>query len=275
MSPKKEAATYTHGHHSSAVNDHARRGATDSAAFLIPHLKPDFKILDVGCGPGTISTDLAALVPQGHLTGVDAVTAVLDQARTSAQSRGVTNISFDHADANDLPFPDNTFDVVFCHQVLQHVASPVAVLSEMRRVARPGGIVAAREADYAAFSWYPEPPLIDRWRELYFAVARANGGEPSAGRYLVKWARDAGFRSEEIEATWNCWRYAGERAKGFSESHGGRILQPGFLGTATKNGLATGEEVKAISKAWAEWGSQEDAFIAIPNSEILCWKGSP
>jgi ubiquinone/menaquinone biosynthesis C-methylase UbiE len=274
MAAKKETATYTHTHHSSAVGDHARRGATDSAGFLLSHIQPHFKILDVGCGPGTISADLAALVPEGHLTGVDAVEAVLDQARKTTASRGITNITFQHADANALPFDDNTFDVAFNHQVLQHVGAPVDVLSEMRRVVKPGGIVASREANYASFCWYPEAPLLDRWLELYSKVARANGGEPDAGRYLFKWARDAGFKAEEIDATWECWRWSGERVKGFSESHGGRILQSGFLNTATKNGFATKEEVKKISEAWFEWGVQEDAYIAIPNSQILCRKSA-
>jgi len=274
MSTIKEQATYSHGHHASVVNDHARRGAADSAGFLLPHIKPTFTILDVGCGPGTITADLAALVPQGHVTGVDAVASVLTQAWETASSRGVTNIDFQHVDANALPFADNAFDVVFCHQVLQHVGSPVSVLSEMRRVAKASGIVAAREADYCAFSWYPEPPLIDRWRALYLAVTRANGGEPKAGRYLHVWARRAGFAPKDVDATWDCWRYAGERAKQFSESHGGRILQPGFLNTALREGLASEDEVKQISKAWLEWGVQEDAFIGIPCGQILCRKAS-
>jgi len=274
MATKKEQATYSHGHHTSVVTDHARRGAADSAGFLIPHIKPTFKIIDVGCGPGSITADLAELVPQGHVTGVDAVSSVLTQARENAASRGLTNIEFQHLDANSLPFADNTFDVVFCHQVLQHVGSPVSVLSEMRRVAKIDGFVAAREADYSAFAWYPEPPLIDQWRTLYIAVARANGGEPNAGRYLHVWARKAGFKPEEIEATWDCWRYSGERAKQFSESHGGRILQPSFLNTALREDLATEDEVKQISQAWFEWGVQEDAFIGIPHGQILCSKGS-
>lgn len=276
MAQAKETAKYTHGHHSSVVNDHARRRATDSAAFLLPHIKPHFEILDVGCGPGTITADLADLVPDGHVTGLDSVSSVLDQARSFAESRGLTKerLTFQHHDANALPFPDGTFDVVFCHQVLQHVGAPVAVLKEMRRVAKPGGIVAAREADYASFAWYPEPPLLDRWRELYGVVMKANGGEPNAGRYVHVWAKQAGFAQQEIETTWHAWRYGGVRAQQFASSWHGRALQPGFMGTAVKEGLATEDEVKQISEAWAEWGRHEDAFVGIPNGEILCRKSN-
>jgi ubiquinone/menaquinone biosynthesis C-methylase UbiE len=270
MAMKKETATYTHTHHSTAVNDHARRGATDSAGFLIPHIQPKFSILDVGCGPGTITADLAELVPNGNVIGVDRVEAVLEQARQNAQARGSTNLTFQQSDANALPFEANTFDVVFCHQVLQHVGAPVEVLREMARVAKPGGIVAAREANYASFAWYPEPPLLDKWQQLYTQVTRANGGEPNAGKYLFKWARDAGFAAEDIEATWDTWRYAGQRAEQFSKSHGGRITQSGFLNTAVSKGYASKEEVEAIQQAWYEWGVQEDAYIAIPNAQILC-----
>lgn len=272
MSQAKEKAAYTHGHHSSVVNHHARRGAADSAAFLIPHIKPNSKILDVGCGPGSISVDFAALVPEGHITGVDFVASVIDQAKQHAASKGVSNIDFQHQDANALPFPDNSFDIVTCHQVLQHVGSPVDILSEMRRVAKPGGIVAARESDYAAFAWYPELPLIARWQSLYIAVARANGGEPNAGRYMHVWAREAGFKPEDVEVSWDCWRYVGEQAEHFAGSNTGRVLQPGFMGTAVREGLATEEEVKQISKAWNEWGGQADACIVIPCGQILCRK---
>jgi SAM-dependent methyltransferase len=272
MSLQKEKATYSHGHSAGVVTDHARRGAADSAGFLIPHIKVTSTILDVGCGPGTITADLAALVPKGHITGLDSVSSVLAKARETAASRGLTNIDFQNLDANALPFADNTFDVVFCHQVLQHVGSPVSVLAEMRRVAKSNGIVAAREADYQSFAWYPEPPLMERWRTLYISVARANGGEPNAGRRLHVWAREAGFTPEEIDATWDSWRYTGERAKQFAESHGGRILQPGFLGTATREGLATEDEIKQISQVWSEWAVQDDAFLAIPSGQILCRK---
>lgn len=272
MASRKETATYTHTHHSTAVNDHARRGAADSAGFLIPHIEPKFSILDVGCGPGSITVDFADLVPHGKVIGVDRVDSVLEQARKNAEARGSYNVEFKQSDANDLPFEDNTFDVVFCHQVLQHVGAPVDVLREMKRVAKPGGIIAAREANYASFAWYPEPPLLDRWLQLYTQVTRANGGEPNAGKYLFKWAREAGFASKDIEATWDTWRYSGERAEQFSKSHGGRITQSGFLNTAEGKGFATKAEVEEIQQAWYKWGLEEDAFIAIPNAQVLCRK---
>jgi ubiquinone/menaquinone biosynthesis C-methylase UbiE len=268
----KEQATYSHGHHKSVVEDHARRSAKDSAGYLIPYIKPTDIILDVGCGPGTITADLAALATQGKVVGCDAVESVLQQGIEHATSRGLTNVTFQKADANTLPFDDNTFDIVHCHQVLQHVKNPVVILKEMRRVVKPGGIVAAREADYKTFAWYPEPPEIARWMELYQKVARANGGEPNAGRYCHVWAREAGFELETINATWDVWRYSGVRAQQFSRSWSGRILQPGFLETAEREKFATNNEIQNISKAWEHWGDHEQAFIAIPHGEILCRK---
>ena len=268
----KEEAVYSHGHHKSVVADHARRTAKDSAAYLLPHIKPTDTILDVGCGPGTITADFAALASPGKVIGCDAVESVLEQAAEYASSLGLSNVTFQRVDANALPFDDNSFDIVHCHQVLQHVKNPVAILKEMRRVVKRGGIVAAREADYKMFAWYPEPPEIARWMELYQKVARANGGEPNAGRYCHVWAREAGFEPDEITATWDIWRYAGVRAQQFGESWSGRILQPGFSETAVRQNFANEGEIKNISEVWKRWGEHEQAFVAIPHGEIICRK---
>lgn len=99
-----ERATYTLGHHSSVVNSHARRTAQDSAAFLLPHLQPHFSVLDLGCGPGTITADLALLVPQGKVTGIDFSESVIESARAHAQGRGITNCVFETAVCNHLAF---------------------------------------------------------------------------------------------------------------------------------------------------------------------------
>lgn len=270
--PSEKAATYSHGHHASVVSHHARRTAKDSAAFLLPHIKPTFHILDVGCGPGTITADLAELVPQGNVIGIDNVASVLSQARTLVDQRNLTNVEFRQVDAaNTLPFPDDTFDVVFCHQVLQHVKDPVRLLKEMRRVAKKGtGLVAAREADYKSFAWYPEPPGLTAWGELYQRLAKANGGEPNAGRYLRRWARDAGFATGQITTSWSSWSYEGDGARHWGEAWRERALYSNFATGVLMHHLGTEEDLQAISEAWGLWAEDEDAFIAVPNGEILC-----
>lgn len=265
----KEQATYSHGHHSSVVKSHALRTAQDSAGFLVPHIKPIDNILDVGCGPGSITVDLARLVPQGKVTGVDAVESVLDQARELATSRGLTNITFESVDANNLPYPDNSFDIVYCHQVLQHVKDPISILKEMRRVAKPGGIVAARESDYLSFAWYPEHQGISRWAQLYQEVAKANGGEPNAGRVMHTWARKAGFDPEHIQNTVTSWCYTGQRAIIWANSWADRALYSEFNTTAKKHNLTNDEGMQKISDAWKEWATMEDLWFAIPSGEML------
>ena len=101
------------------------------------------------------------------------------------RARGQANIVFATSDVHALDFPDDTFDVVHAHQVLQHVADPVQALREMRRVCKPGGVVGVRDSDYAGFIWFPQLPALDRWMTLYVTAARANGGEPDAGRRLL------------------------------------------------------------------------------------------
>src|SRR3984893_16116494 len=177
-------AVYTHGHHESRLRWHAVRTAETSAGYLLPHLRPGLSVLDVGCGPGTITADLAARVSPGQVTAIEMTEDALDLARTEAQARGQSNIDFVTSDVHALDLPDDTFDIVHAHQVLQHVADPVQALREMRRVCQPGGIVAARDADYAGVTWFPQLPALDRWMTLYSAAARANGGQPDARRRL-------------------------------------------------------------------------------------------
>ncbi|HSR21945.1 MAG TPA: methyltransferase domain-containing protein, partial [Candidatus Eisenbacteria bacterium] len=159
--PRRETI-YTHGHHDSVLRSHRWRTAENSAGYLLPHLAPGTSLLDIGCGPGTITVDLAARVEPGTVVGVDADAGVIAQAAAEARRAGV-HVEFRVADAYQLDVDDGTFDVVHAHQVLQHLRDPVTALVEMGRVCRPGGIVAARDSDYAAMTWSPAEPALDRW----------------------------------------------------------------------------------------------------------------
>ncbi|MGW0431351.1 methyltransferase domain-containing protein [Micromonospora sp. NPDC003197] len=260
---------YTHGHHESVLRSHRWRTAENSAAYLLPHLAPGMSLLDVGCGPGTITADLATRVAPGRVTAIEPIEAALGLARAEAAARGLDSIEFALADVHDLHFPDDTFDVVHAHQVLQHVADPVQALREMRRVCRPGGLVAARDSDYAAFTWYPSVPALDEWLDLYRQAARANHGEPDAGRRLLSWARTAGFT--DVTATASTWCFATpEDRQWWGGMWADRIRESDLARQLVTTGAATPADLDRISAGWQEWAAAEDGWFVILHGEILC-----
>lgn len=265
----KHQVVYTHGHHESVLRAHRRRTAEDSAGYLLPHLRPGLSVLDVGCGPGTITVDLAARVAPGQVTAVEMTDDALDLARTEARARDQANIEFATSDIHALDFPDDTFDIVHAHQVLQHVADPVQALRELRRVGKPGGIVAVRDADYAGFIWYPQLPALDHWRQLYAAAARANGGEPDAGRRLLSWAQDAGF--DDVTPSGSLWCFATPEARDWwGAMWADRIVESALARQLIDSGMATTAQLHDISSGWREWAAAPDGWLAIPHGEILC-----
>ena len=133
-------STYTHGYN--AMSDYMARRHELQARFVMPHLRSDAHVLDVGCGPGTISLSLAAHV--GRVVGVDVAEEEGARARAEASRRNTANADFRQGDGLALPFPDDAFDVVYANGVVEHVWQPVDPIREMLRVARPGGVVALR-----------------------------------------------------------------------------------------------------------------------------------
>jgi SAM-dependent methyltransferase len=264
-----ETAVYTHGHHESVLRSHRWRTAANSAAYLLGELKPHMQILDVGCGPGTITADLAEWVPQGQVTGVDTEPGIVEQARDLASERGLTNVQFATGDVHALDYPDGTFCVVHAHQVLQHVGDPVQALCELRRVCKPGGIIAVREADFGGMLWYPQIPGLDDWRELYGRVARANGGEPDAGRRLHDWARQAGFTDITSSASTWCYATPADRAW-WSDLWADRTVASSYASIAVEGRHTKTENLQRIAAAWREWGTHENGWFSVLNGEILC-----
>ena len=259
---------YTHGHHESVLRAHRWRTAENSAAYLLAHLAPGRSLLDVGCGPGTITADLAARVAPGRVTAVEITDEALQLARALARSRGQDTIDFAVGDIHALEFADDTFDVVHAHQVLQHVADPVQALRELRRVCRPGGVVAARDSDYAAFTWFPAVPELDEWLALYRSAARANGGEPDAGRRLRSWSLAAGFT--DVTATASTWCFA---APADRQWWGGMWAERILQSALTQQLLTAGHpeaDLRRISAGWRTWADQPDGWFAILHGEILC-----
>jgi ubiquinone/menaquinone biosynthesis C-methylase UbiE len=264
----RPAERYTHGHHASVVRRHQQRTAERDAAYLLPHLAPGMRLLDAGCGPGTITAGLARAVAPGEAVGVDRAAEVLELARAHASEAGITNVRFEQADVYDLPYADASFDVIHAHQVLQHLADPVAALVEMGRVLRPGGVLGVRDADYGTMSAWPRSEAIDRWLRLYHAVAEANGADADAGRRLPSWLRDAGLEVVAVTASVETFV---ERAAiadwGYSWAE--RVTRSAFAEQAVEYGLATTAKLESIAEGWRAWADAPDAFFMFVHVECV------
>lgn len=281
--------TYTHGHQEPVLRSHKWRTAANSAAYLVEHLRPGMDLLDVGCGPGTITRDLARLVSPGRVVGIDREPSVIaeagadpgfadqeDPSPAGAPGAGnaewagqlVSGVQFAVGDVYDLDFADGSFDVVHAHQVLQHLSDPVSALREMYRVLRPSGLLAVRDSDYGGFLWQPADPRLDRWRAVYHDVCTRNGADSDAGRRLPEWVRAAGFGKLSISSS--TWTFADDHDRAW---WGGlwadRTLGSSFTEQALEYGLTTRRELESMAEAWREWSKRADGIFIVLHVEVL------
>ena len=270
--PEPGGERYTHGYHPVVVGSYTRRSAEVCAAFLLPRLRADARVLDLGCGPGTITAGLARRC--GQVVGLDRSPEMVDAARDHAADCGLDNATFEVGSAYELPWDDHRFDVVYAHQVLQHLSDPVRALREARRVLRPGGLVAVRDSDYGTMVHAPVQPAIERWRELYHLVAAANGGEADAGRYLQSWVMQAGF--VDVETTVDTTVHAdADSRSAWGEMWAVRVLDSDFARHAQTHGLADQAELQEISDAFRRWAAQPDGLWAWINAQVIGTRPPP
>jgi SAM-dependent methyltransferase len=262
---------YTHGHDEAVLRSHRWRTAENSAAYLLDHLLPGMDLLDVGCGPGTLTADLAARVAPGRVVGVDAAADVVAAASEHLAEVGAAGVTLVAGDFRDpaLGLGDaGGFDVVHAHQVLQHLRDPAAALAAMAALARPGGLVAARDGDYAAMHWAPADERLDRWSDVYHAVTRRNGAEADAGRHLLGWAQAAGLA--DVTYSTSTWTFAtpGDRAW-WAALWAERITATTLATQAVDYGIATPADLADIAAGWRSWAEAPDGVFTVVHGEIL------
>ena len=249
-----EIETYTQQANPAFEAALATRTAARDAAFFARHLRPGMRVLDVGCGPGTITLGLAQLVAPGEVVGIDLQPSLIERARALAATREQTNARFEIADVYGLPFADECFDAAFGNGVLMHLAEPVRALAQIRRVLRPGGIIGIRDPDFGAVLYAPMTPTLQRWLELRVRVRQHNGGDPFLGRNQRRLLLDAGFVGVTAGASVD--------SAGTPET----IQRHGSFLKAQWVGLAR----TAVAQAWIE-PTQVDATLA----EIDAWTQRP
>nr|OQO25538.1 hypothetical protein B0A51_06576 [Rachicladosporium sp. CCFEE 5018] len=243
------------------------RTAAKQAAHILPHLKPSMTILDVSCGPGTISLGLAEAVPNGKVIGIDLNPASIKHAQELAIESGSTNATFQVGSAEDLAaFPDASFDVVHEHQLLPYMPKPVEAIREWRRVLKPGGILSLRSCSF--ITTVPElPGLVAYFTHLPKILSR-RGGDVNAGRKHATWLHEAGFDLKNARLDSVAWELSGAEGRmTFAAGAGDRLREP-----LLALGMATEKECDGIRDAWEEWKGMEEGRVIALDSAVLAWK---
>ncbi|MCT4686723.1 class I SAM-dependent methyltransferase [Vallitalea sp.] len=260
---------YSAGYNEELIRLFKNRSVYNNAKFFIPYLKNGDTILDCGSGPGTITVGLAKTNPQSHVFGIDISLEQIETARKYAEDQNVTNVIFQKGNVKNLPFEDNYFDSVFAHALLQHLANPIHVLSEIHRVLKPGGVVGIRDDDQGSLILSPYTEKMERLFRLFRDYKNYCGGDAYVGRKQKYLLREAGF--SDIIATASC-----EYDSTFEQTNKRAIIADKLLSHMNndflKLGWTTKEEILELSKTVKEWGKNQDAFDVIVWCEAVGYK---
>ena len=247
------------------------RRARDWVPSFLPHLRPGMRLLDCGCGVGSITLDLAEIVAPGPVVGVDVDPAQLEVARESARRRGLDNVSLQTASVYDLPFPDASFDAALAHTLLMHLSDPPAALREMRRVLKPGGVVGVADDDYGTIVQSPTSPLLDQIRDVWTRFVVHSGGSPFYSRHLRRYLLEAGFARTEGHAVAAEHYGTPEETRRFGQFMAGLFRQPAFVEAVTTQGWVDRETLEAMANEYVAWGERPDAFVAWMYCAAVGW----
>ena len=260
--------TYTMGYSEEFQKLLRRRSAEISAAHLLPHLEPGLRVLDFGCGPGTISMGLAKAVEPGELHGIDMEGSQIEIAQTAASAGRHDNTVFLKGDIASLPYQDDYFDVAHCHAVLMHVPDTQAVLKEVQRVLKPGGRISSREMIGASSFLEPEPEDLGGAWEAFRKLIQLNGGHPEMGKELKRVLVEAGFQDIEASASFELYSTA-EDIEFYHAFASDWFFSTQTVAALTKGSLASQEQVERWHTLLDQWKDEPGACAAIGWGEAM------
>jgi ubiquinone/menaquinone biosynthesis C-methylase UbiE len=182
-------------------NVFARRTG-EAARFLLPYLRPGMRLIDCGCGPGSITVNLAQAIESGEAIGIDVREEAVVQGRMLARQRGVSKLEFLVASIYQLPFADGSVDAAFTSAVLQHLAAPLAALREIRRVLKPGGVIGIVDGSSTITFRYPASPALEMWDQLRRLERQHNTGRASDMLPLRALLREVVSLAHKHRAPW-------------------------------------------------------------------------
>jgi ubiquinone/menaquinone biosynthesis C-methylase UbiE len=170
-----------------------RRSALADLPFLLPHLDTGMRVVDFGCGTGSITLDIADVVSPGEVIGFDVDDAVIERARIAAANRGLANVTFLVADALEPGLEQQAFDVAIFSGMLAYLLDPNGVLRQANSLLAPGGMIATREMQKSG-DWFggPYSSTVAQVNQLLVEDIKYAGGTRSSDgasrRFSPRWA---------------------------------------------------------------------------------------
>lgn len=239
-----QTTTYTPGYSARILSFMEQRTADTHAGFFLPQLIPGWRVLDAGCGPGTITLGLARRVAPGFVTGIDVEDSQFTKTREQADRESL-NVDFRKASVYQLPFQDEYFDAVFSHALLEHLSDPGDALTELRRVLKPGGLIGLRAGDMGGILIDSESEGPAQGLATYFANRQKDSGDPYVGRKLARLLRKTGFAVQRMTASYDV---ISETLLKIGPSLAAQFAAPSYCTLQNK----AGDESLFVALAWCE-----------------------
>lgn len=247
------------------------RRAAKWVPFFLPHLKPGMRLLDCGCGVGSITVDLAEVVDPGQVIGIDRDPGQLAAARALAQRQHVTNVDFEVGDVYDLGYPDASFDAVLAHTLLMHLSDPLKALRVMRRVLKPGGVIGVADDDYSTIVHSPADSGLEQIIDLWTRFLLHNGASPYYSRHLRGLLLEVGFARTEGHAMAVDYHGTLEETRHMAALFGRLMQETTFVETVVDQGWASRSQLQELVAALRAWGERPDAFLALMYCAAVGW----
>lgn len=261
MSEEREYVLGTHDDELRRLGfQHQVWAAPTATLFERARFAPAQRLLDLGCGPGYASADLAQIVGTGgEVVAVDVSQRFLASLEAMVAARELHNVRWQQNDAAALELPDGQLDGAFARWVLCFTSDPAAVIHEVARVLKPGARFALLDyANYEAFTMAPSSAAIERVIQATGQSVRMRGGDFSVGRLVPSLMEAAGFDVEYLEpivriakpgsALWN-WPASFFR---------------NYLPTLVDVGLLSEEERHAFDVVWKDRSNDPSAYLITP-----------
>ena len=218
---------------------------------------PGLRCLDVGCGGGDVTFDLASLVGlTGEAIGIDVDATKIELARADAEQVGVTNLEFRVGDVSG-GLGEDEYDAIYVRFVLTHLRDPEAGVEVMRRALRRGGRLIVEDIDFRGSFCEPESADFERYEEIYEESARRNGGDPWIGLRLPAMLAAAGFVRVQPHVVQP------------ADLEGESKLMPALTlenikGTAIRHGVARAEEIDRLVDELYALARDPRTYVANP-----------